>query len=454
MEGSDTPPPEEGTPEARAPLTPMRRSVRKRTESEPVSPDDSHIAGAIALLSSLYAQSKGGEGAESATPERTQSLLQAKRLSRSGGGTAGDAGPTPATEPGARPESTGPGGGAALGKMTPRMARPPRRRAWSPVLVWGVAAGIALLGFGVIWYWPGGKPGTPDSAATPEAANSAPSRPPGDLSVSDEALRVADEVLVAMEKRDDAGAVALLEEADRRKLFLPGLRYQMGLLAYRQHDSDKARHWLNASIDAGELRPECAYLLAADMATRNDYPAAAAQMRTAARLTPFSPRYSFFWAECLRRAGKPIEAIEHFEQARRCRPSSGDLELILFKLNLARIEAGNDPEFQADVAKKLTVEPVSGNLLLIGAANEISHYHYAAATPYLQRAAQALPPGVMQARMRDYLFRPPTNDPALAAEWAALVPAPAAPAPGEPSTPSPLVDPATRGLVDADPAGW
>ena len=450
MEGSDTSPPEEPAPGAHAPIVPTRRSQRKRDEPEPISPTDSRIVGAIALLSSLFPQSRPGEGAEPASvPERTQSVLQAKRLSRSGG-SAGEAGTIPASgsEPGA------PGGGATLNKMTPRLARPPRPRAWSPVLVWSVALGAVLLGLELIWYWPADRPAVPAAAANLGATVPTPGRPPGNLHVSDEALQVADQFLATIAKGDFAGALDLLEETDRRKLLLPGLRYQAGLVAYHQRDSYKAARWINASINAGECLPECAYLQAADAASRNNYQAAAAHMQEAARLTPFSPRYYFHWAECLRRAGKPAEAIERFEQARRCRPASGDLELIFFKLDLARIEADNDAEFQADIAKKLTVEPVSGNLLLLGAANEITHDHAAAATPYLQRAAQALAPGVMRARMRDYVFRLPANEAALAAEWAALVPAPATAAPAGPPATPPLVDPATRGLVDTDPAVW
>ena len=70
-----------------------------------------------------------------------------------------------------------------------------------------------------------------------------------------------------------------------------------------------------------------------------------------------------------------------------------------------------------------------------------------------QRAARILPPAVMQIRLRDYFFRLPDNETALAAEWAALVPAPGTD-PALPGGKAVFVDPVTRSLADSDPAVW
>ncbi len=457
MEDSE-PPASEETPRDPLQLTPLRRAARKRGP-EPDPDSDEVTDQAIALLRTLFTQSKGGEGADSsATPERSQSLLQAKRLSRTG--SAGDGG---AAEPETRPEPGVGGAGAgaadvgtpALRVMKPRATRPPREVNRGPWLVWGAVACLALVGGWTVFHGLQSHPAAGSGAET-SGRPSATVSPSGEKPASDEALGMADLVLAAMEQGNVARAAELLADAQRRRLPLPGANYQSALLALHDGGFIPATRWLDASVEAGEAVPECLYLRATIAASAGDYRLVAGTFEKAARYAPFNPRYYFYWGEALRRQGKPLEAVERFEHALHCRPSAADADLIGFKLNLARVEAGNDPEFQASLASKLTQEPVSANLLLVAAANEINRATYAAATPYLQRAAQMLPPVVFQSRLRDYYFRLPAQQKEVAAEWAALTPPPPPRAAETPSQEAkrPVVDPATRSLAESDPACW
>ena len=151
-----------------------------------------------------------------------------------------------------------------------------------------------------------------------------------------------------------------------------------------------------------------------------------------------------------------------------------DTDLIIFKQRLARIEVGNDTSFQAELAAQLDREDVSGETWLLAAANEISRAAFPAAVEDLRRAAHLLPPALLRSRLRDYVFQAQARQPDLAAFWSSLAPAPAGvpaatpagtsaatpvgnPTATPPPAPPPvrtLVDPATRGLAEADPACW
>ena len=491
----EEPPPEitEDTPEEE-PLMPQRRLRYKSSSEAPSSPSE-NLGSVIVFLSALFAQLQEDEKRTSTpTPvlETGRKVLQEKRLSRSGvpfeagairsgpvGGTESDPLTTlPKAEVPPGPEGLGaPESSSGMTNTRPVPARnhepaalfptdgpPPRVGSRLLPLVLGLAV-LELLVAGYLgWRVHGLSSGhLPGARGALSAADL-----PADETVSDEALAVANQALEAIGKGDLIRASALLTDAQQRRVALPGLSYQAALLAHSMGEEDKMEEWMDRSIAAHELTPECWYLRASSEAAQSDFKSALSSLETAAHFAPFSPRYQFFWGEYLRRTGTPALALPCFQQALRCRPSSTDTELILFKTRLAHIETGNDASFQAELAAQLDREDVSGDTWLLAAANEINRAAFPAAAEDLRRAARVMPVTLLRSRLRDYVFQSQAKQPDLAAFWSTLAPA----APGNVPAPKPmpatasngkvpvskvgrvLVDPATRSLADADPAGW
>ena len=461
----------------------LRRPIHKRDEPANTSPSD-QLGSVLAYLGVLHAQLKEEEQRvqqATSTPEPGRKVLQEKRLSRSGtplDAVLGRYGfPPPeqpaasflAPDPGILPESgwmevppdlTGydhwPPAPPPVWRPSLLAAAPdaaPAPRAWTRWLL-PFAAGLLVAGsfaVGSLLWRTRALP--PTQAAARQAATAADDYP-ADQTVSDDALAAADQTLDALNRGDFARASAVLADAHRRNLGLPGLSYQVALLASRRGDADGLDYWTERSIQAHEAVSECWYLRAFDQHGRSDFPGATESLAAAAHFAPFSPRYAFFWAEYLRRTGQPALALPHFQQALRCRPSTSDTDLILFRQRLARLEIGSDTAFQTELAQHLAHAPVSGDTWLLGAAREISRAAYPAAAEDLRRAAAVLPPLVFRARLHDYFFESQSTRPDLAPFFASPVPAPATGPPSHKTAVPILVDPATRSLAEADPAGW
>lgn len=473
-EPEETPPAENPTSADSSQIAPQRRTIRKRPDGEGAAKGKVAAEELIAFLGGLYSQSQGGgagapPGNAEGTQERGPSVLQARRLPRTGG-TGGGASATPpgsatSAEPGLQPEASAPT--PVLATMKPRASRPapaPVRR--GRLVGWLVVTCLALAGAGAAFWWWQHRPAATNQepgGAAPGVAASVPGTRA--LLANEEALEIVDRVLGAVAHGEIKEAASLLADAQQRGVPLPGLRYQAALLALNLGEFIPAKNLLDESIDLGDAVPECCYLRASTEAGRGDYKAASEGFLEAVKAAPFNPRYRFFLAESLRRQGSPTQAIKQFEEALQCRPSVADGELIIFKLNLAHVEADNDPEFNQDLVNRLAQENAPVSVLLFGVAREINRADYAAATAYLQRAAKAAPPGVLSARLRDYCFRLPPQEKERTAEWAALTQPPPvttplaqpSPSPAEATAPAPrrpVVDPATRSMAESDPAAW
>jgi tetratricopeptide (TPR) repeat protein len=444
------------------------------------------LAQVIAYLNSLHSN------IEDETPEAEpsslapgQTILQAKRLSRRGVTVAeGFVKPyEPAKEPPEgnshpafdledlgepSPQNGDPAGGDDPPFYDQRdVADSGRPRHWVPAAapegeapdsavhrhLAGWLALIAVLGLvllcSLVYLWVAVIPGSHGSRLAP--ASPAAAGRPNPAKASDGALKTADQVIDSIQAGDFAKASGLLDQAQRQGIILPDMQYQGALLALTQGNVDEADAFIDRSIAANESVAECLYLRANLQASKGDYQGAADSFEEATRSTPFNPRYFFFYAECLRRLGNPGAAIPQFERALRCRPSSADGELILFKLGLAKIETGTDTEFQGNLDQMLSKKPVSGDTLLLAAANEINQIDYPKAAEYVRQAEQVLPAAILKSRLRDFAFTSqsfetpppaPAPKPALAA---GSVP---------PVRKRILVDPATRSLADADPGTW
>jgi tetratricopeptide (TPR) repeat protein len=465
-------------PEAKAgagEVRPGRRNLFKREARTSGTKDAlSHV---IAYLGSLQSHVENEEQQKRMSLFHGLTLLQARRLRRTGSGPAeGFLAPyhadrrtlellPPSTSAGefaepaqvvAEAESLVVAAGGASGpSVAPFPGAAPGWLSWSFLLV-------LLLGTATFFLFER-SPGTgrEHPLAAPGPAPAAPTTAEG-VAASDAALKTANAVIEAIAKGDLGKASALLVQAQSQGINLPGMRYQAALLALTLKDLDAADSWIEQSIKAKDSVSDCLYLRAVlDAKGREygrstlgrmgvNYELAAADFGEATRYTPFNPRNFFFQAECLRRNGNPVQAISCFEQALRCRPSAEDAELINFKMKLAELEGGTDPAFQTQLAAKLAQDPVAGSTLLLAAANEISQGNQKAALEYVHKAAAVMPAGTLSSRLRDFSFKSlPRGNNVTPASLPAR-PAAAAPA-GHART---IIDPATQSMQLADPANW
>ncbi len=451
-----------------SPFLPGRRPLYKRP-APPITAEE-ELAHVITFLQRLQSSVSRGvaRGEAPSAAEAGLTVLQSKRLSRTGvtpdhfqiGVLPKTWSALPADGAASKPDAPAPAATvqetpATRQEPAPSPAPPesgdPKRRAPWPVLTGGLL--LAALGLAAcLW----ARTGVLSLAAAglKRPSEHAQPAPAAEAEPSEESLNAVNLALEAMQRGDFAQASDLLAKTRKQGTGLRGLFYQAALLAFNQGQPAQADNFIAESIALNEAVAECWYLRA-NASFFNSGPVRAAQdFEQAAHAAPFSPRYYFFRAECLRRNGNTAAAVSQFQQALRCRPSSADTELILFKIGMAKLESNTDLIFKTELHDHLSHAPVSGDNLLLAAADAISRNEYAEAADDLKRAAQALPPRTFQSRVRDYVFRSQAEQPDIAAALKlTLSTAPAATPPG-PRTTRVLVDPATRSLGEADPAGW
>ncbi len=466
--------PADGEPSAEdtSPLFPVRRPLYKRSEPTPSAEEE--LTNVISFLQRLQATvRRAASQSDKPSPvDAGQSVLQAKRLSRTGVTpdhfqigvlpktwssfpAEGASKPDPQTAAD-DPEAEEPRRDFTVPTPTPT---PEPVRAKSRLTPWLVFLGglvLAALGLAVYLWSQDALPWHAEGPPRNQASHAKPAATPG-AEPSEEALNTANLALEAMQGGDLRKASDLLAAARKQGAVMRGFYYQAALLAYNQGQLEEADNFLNQSIEANEAVADCWYLRANASFAAAGPAQAAEQFEEATHAAPFDPRYYFFRAECLRRHGNTAEALAQFQQALKCRPSSVDTELILFKIGMTKLESNTDLIFKTELRDRLSHEPVAGDTLLLGAADAISRNEYAEAADDLRRAALVLPPRTFQSRVRDYVFRAQSKQPDIAAALKSSPPVggPASPAPVAAQKPvRVLVDPATRSMAEADPAGW
>ncbi len=316
------------------------------------------------------------------------------------------------------------------------------------VVIWALAqlAGLALL---LIGFWAGqslsgdeeAHPDSPDSAA---AMKSPAVDPLTRIGVNDRALEAVDRGLQAEKAGDLNAARQTWESAADGRGRLPGADYRLAMVAIRNNDISGADIHLADSLAAGEMMASAYFVNACFAGKKGDYLKAAQQLAHAVRVEPFSAKYMFCWGEALRRAGKAQAAADAIAHALDRPASPSDLELFTFKLRLAKIEAGQDATFDAELTAHLSKTPVAGDWLLLAAARDLSHAAYPSAAGHLREAARVLMPERFHLFVQDFAFQSYANRPDVTVLL--NVPPP-------PSSVGPL-DPGAWPTDEADPATW
>jgi tetratricopeptide (TPR) repeat protein len=278
-------------------------------------------------------------------------------------------------------------------------------------------------------------------------------RAPSDVEAVQHAV---DRALEAMQRGDLPLTLEIIKAARQQDLQIPGLCFQGALATFRARNPDDAEEWIRQSILADERVADCWYLRARFNYSTGGPAAAAEAFKQAARAEPFSPRSYFFRAECLRRNGNMQPALEQFQKALRCHPDPADTELIFWKMSMTRIEAGLDTLSTTKTRAQLSESVNPGDALLLAGAAEIARGDFAAAAEDIRWAARCMSMRDFLSRTRDYVFRTQAGQSDISAALKSSVGAVPFSEPGRSALASirDLVDPATRSLAEADPAGW
>ena len=223
--------------------------------------------------------------------------------------------------------------------------------------------------------------------------------------LSEQAFLTANEALHEEHTGNAEAARKLYETAVDKHVALPGTNYRLALLALQRNDRLEAEQRLERSTLDGEEIADCCYLLARLAADSGDLDEEASEFERATHARPLDGKYFFFYAETLRRQGKPQAAIVAFEQAldRPYTAASGDL--YLFKERLAKIEYGRDDSFNAELAAHLKQEMIGGDWLLLAAAQDLDHQAFTAAAEHLRQAGNRLPSSLYADLTHDYFFQ-------------------------------------------------
>lgn len=279
------------------------------------------------------------------------------------------------------------------------------------LLVQATGLGLILLGYWAGTSLAGDEERDParseDRAAVPGKA------PAADLlarvGINDRAMDTVNAALRAEKAGDTAAARQSYEAGAAGRVRLPGAEYRLAMLDIERQEYEAADIHLNNSLTAGEMLAPCYFVNAWFASRKTDFVGASKQFAHAARLEPFNARYLFCYGEALRRAGKAQAAIDVLGQALDRPGAPSDLELIEFKQRLAKVEFGQDEAFNKDLADHLAAAPVSGDWLLLAAAQDLVRGAYPAASAHLAQAAKVLPPHSFSVLIHDYLYQGYTN---------------------------------------------
>ena len=243
-----------------------------------------------------------------------------------------------------------------------------------------------------------------------------------------------DQAMTAESKMDFAKATGLLEEVQRQKSHVMGVDYHLALLAFESGDMERVLPLLNQSIEKGEEVAAC-YNLRGTLANRvGGLGHGMDDLQTATLVDPYNAKYFYFAGEALRRAGKPMAALQRLSQASDRVRDPGLQSLYDLKVRLAQIELGQEAEFAGQLAIEMRRAPPSIDWLFTAAAVAMRERRFGDASGYLDKVLTLTDQTTMNIRLSDYFFYGYANEKQLARFYAPMRPV---------STPAPAPNPTT-----------
>ena len=327
-------------------------------------------------------------------------------------------------------------------------ARPPRRKRRNrKVILLGIqGVGLALLALGYL-LGRSDAPGAGTHAAANLPAIPNPDEVNVDVGVGERDLAAIGTALHTARTGDKKEATRLLSELGKRAV-VPGLEYQLGKLAFEQGDLVRGDRNLDLSRHAGEFFAASCYVQAREYAGQGHQDSVPREFNYAVHAEPFNGRYFFYYAEVLRRDGHTQKALDFFEAARDRSHTESEEALYVFKERLAKVEAGSDAAFNAELDEHLKEQPSQPEWLMLAAVRSINARAFPAAAGFLKQAASATPPAVYNLWVKDFVFRTVSEQPALAE----LLQRP--PVPGSTEEFNGFVDPTVSPTEWLDPGIW
>ncbi len=239
-----------------------------------------------------------------------------------------------------------------------------------------------------------------------------------------------DQAMAAESRMDFAKATGLLQEVQREKSRVMGIDYHLALLAFESGDVGRVLPLLNHSIEKGEEVAACYNLRGTFTNRASGVSHGLDDLQTATLIDPYNARYFYFAGEALRRAGKPLAALQQLRQASERVRDPSLQSLYDLKVRLAQIELGQKDEFAGQLATELRRTPPSIDWLFTAAAVAMHENRFGDASGYLDKVLALTDQATMNIRLSDYFFYGYANEKLLVRYYASMHPVtPAAPAP-------------------------
>ena len=182
-----------------------------------------------------------------------------------------------------------------------------------------------------------------------------------------------------------------------------------------QHDALEAQRTLHM-ITSGQGQSDADFILGLLHLTNKELDLAEASFASAVARDPARPDFYYFWGECLRRDGKPLEAAGRFHSALLRNQYENAEGLYQLKYWLSEIQADQEEASGTnkaiDAALALPHPPYEA--LFAGAARELKAKHPKQAADYLTHAQAITEPAVFRVIMQDPTLVDQANDSAIA----------------------------------------
>ena len=171
------------------------------------------------------------------------------------------------------------------------------------------------------------------------------------------------------------------------------------------HDALEAQRTLHL-ISADEGLPDVDFIMGLLHLTNQETALAEESFSAAVARDPARPDIYFFWGECLRREGKPLEAVGKFHAALLRNQYENAEGLYQLKLWLSQIQADQEEVSGANKAidKSLASARPSYEALFAAAAREFEVKRYKEAASYISRAQNITEPAVFRVILQDPTF--------------------------------------------------
>ena len=150
-----------------------------------------------------------------------------------------------------------------------------------------------------------------------------------------------DTAFEAMKKGRYEDALRLFSALREKHPEWPSMAVESARACLYRRDTQQAQNILGV-LTANRLTPDADFMMALLHLTNNEFDLAEESFGLAVALDPARPDFYYFWGECLRRDGKPQEAIEKFRAALLRNQYENAEGLFQLKLWLSEIQADKE----------------------------------------------------------------------------------------------------------------